>query len=198
MNPEDSATFRLARLTLLLAVVGESAPDGVDAERLGIYDFLAAHPLLVVHQDGDPDRLALRLAGFDGQALAYASPAQRFVTSQLRLGSDLAVLVGWGLVSVTAAGRITYRLTAEGMTVAAQFAAQYSRSYTAAARIVIRRSRHLSGRKLRGSMRNWITVPPKPTPGRLDPAHVIDLDSYIEASPFEGPAQAESFPEDEK
>lgn len=198
MNPEDSTTYRLAKLTLLLAVVSESTPGGVDAERLGTYDFLATHPLLVAHHDADPDRLALRLAGFDDQTLAYASPAQRFVTGQLRLGQDLAMLVARGLVAVTIAGRIRYRLTAEGMIIARQFTAQYSHSYTVAARIVIRRARNLSGRKLRENMRNWLKASSNPPSGRLDPADLIDLYPQTEPPSFEDPAEAESFSKDEK
>ena len=46
MSPDDSQTFRLARLLLLLDVA-----DELDAERLGVYDFLAAHPLLFARAD---------------------------------------------------------------------------------------------------------------------------------------------------
>ncbi|GIH15663.1 hypothetical protein [Rugosimonospora africana] len=158
MNPDDSPLLRQARLLLLLSVTAETAPDGVDAERLGICDFLAVHPLLLARLDGDPDRLSLRLAGFDDRAVGYASPAQRFVTAQLRLAGDLAELVGRGLVSVHPAGRIRYRLTPRGEDMADTFTAMYSQSYLAAARVVIRRTRRLSGRKLRAGLRQWLMV----------------------------------------
>jgi hypothetical protein len=157
VNPDDDRSFRLARLLLLLDAVAEIAPDGVDAERLGIYDFLAAHPLLVARDGGDPARTALRLAGFDDRTLAYASPAQRLVTAQLRLPGDLATLVRWGLVSERAAGRIRYRLTPDGAAVARRFTARYSQAYMDAARIVIRRVRRMSGRRLRANVRTWLT-----------------------------------------
>jgi hypothetical protein len=197
VNPESYTEFRIARLILLLAVVGEVIPDGVDAERLGMYDFLAAHPLLMAREDSDPDRLALQMAGFDDNALGYASAGQRFVTGQLRLSSDLSVLIGRGLVEAAVEGRIRYRLTAEGQAVARQFTAMYSQAYTAAARVVLRRARRLSGRRLRENMRKWLTVVPEPTAGRLDPAHVIDLDSDTGAPPPTRTAWRTGFPEDE-
>ncbi|MFG2039732.1 hypothetical protein [Dactylosporangium sp. NPDC048998] len=153
MTPDDLTAFRQARILLVLAGAGE---EGVDAERLGVYEFLAGHPLLLARAEDDPDRTALRLAGFDDRNVAYASPAQRFVTAQLHLGRDLAALVARGLVRVTAAGRVTYRLTDEGATMASRFTAMYAQSYITAVRIVIRRLRRLSGRKLREGLRHWL------------------------------------------
>ncbi|HTJ35284.1 MAG TPA: hypothetical protein VL738_18825 [Dactylosporangium sp.] len=162
MTPEDLTAFRQARLLLVLQAAGG---DGLDAERLGVYEFLAGHPLLLARGDDDPDRLALRLAGFDERATAYESPAQRFVTAQLHLGRDLGALVGRGLVAVAAGGRVTYRLTDEGATMASRFTAMYAQSYITAVRIVIRRLRRLSGRKLREGLRTWLLpVPVKDVP----------------------------------
>lgn len=197
MNPENYAAFRLARLILLLKVVGEFIPEGVDAERLGMYDFLAAHPLLLAREDGDPDRLALQMAGFDDRALAYASAAQLFLAGQSRLPGDLSVLIGRGLVETTIEGRIRYRLTAEGQAMARQFTAMYSQAYTAAARVVLRRARRLSGRRLRVNMRKWLTVIPESTAGRPDPTYVIDLDSDPDTPPSNRTAWRTGFPEDE-
>jgi hypothetical protein len=166
VNPESSETFRLARLVVLLAVAAELDPDGLDAERLGIYDFLAAQPLLLARDDDDPDRTQLRLAGFDDRALAYASPAQRFVTAQLALPGDLSTLVRWKLVAAHAEGRIRYRLTAAGADMAGRFTSGYSQRYGDAARIVMRRVRRLSGRRLRAGLRHWLTAVPDP-PGPL-------------------------------
>ncbi|MEV8512291.1 hypothetical protein [Dactylosporangium sp. NPDC051484] len=153
MTPDDLTAFRQARILLVLAVAGA---EGADAERLGIYEFLAGHPLLLARAEDDPDRTTLRLAGFDDRSVAYASPAQRFVTAQLHLGRDLSALVARGLVRVTAAGRVTYRLTDEGVSMASRFTAMYAQSYITAVRIVIRRLRRLSGRKLREGLRQWL------------------------------------------
>jgi hypothetical protein len=182
---ENDLVFRLARLTLLLVVIEETDADGTDLERLGIYNFLAANPLLLARDDNDPDRVRLVLAGFDDRALAYASPAQRFVSDQLSLPGDLALLVAYGLVSCTVQGRIRYRVTGHGQALARQFAARYAHSYMAAARIVVGRLRRLSGRKLRENIRQWLRIEAQPRPGRLDPADVIDLDTHPEATPLD-------------
>jgi hypothetical protein len=196
MIPEDDPVFRQARLILLLAAAGE----GLDLERLGIYDFLAEHPLLLAREETDPDRLPLLLAGFDDRASSYASAPHRFVSRQLSLPQDIEKLVASGLVEVLTDGRIRYRLTDAGRTLAGQFSARYSQAYTAAARIVLRRVRRLSGRKLRENMREWLTVVAVPhhdgLGGRLDPAHVIDLDPAAEG-PASNPVLRAGFPKDE-
>ncbi|MEU7870876.1 hypothetical protein [Dactylosporangium sp. NPDC049140] len=161
MTPEELSTFRRVRLLFVL----EAAGEGLDAERLGAYEFLAGQPLLLARGDDDPDRTTLRLAGFDDRTVAYASPAQRYVTAQLSLGRDLAALVAQGLVDVAASGRVTYRLTEEGANMARRFTAMYAQSYITAVRIVIRRLRRLSGRKLRENLRLWLQpVPVKDVP----------------------------------
>ncbi|MDR7273554.1 hypothetical protein [Catenuloplanes atrovinosus] len=162
MNPEDTAAFRCARLLILLLIVEDDAPHGIDAERLGVYDFLAAHPLLLARAPDDPDRASLRMAGFDDRALAYASPGQRLVTAQQHLGRDLDVLLGTGMVVLGAAGRVRYRLTTKGRDAATALNAAYARSYADAARIVVRRLRRLSGRRLRQTLRECISQPHLP------------------------------------
>jgi hypothetical protein len=196
VNADDHLTFRLARLVLLLAVVAESEPRGVDAERLGVYDFLAGHPLLLVREDDDPDRLALRLAGFDDRGVEYASAAQRFVTGQLRLGRDVAALIGGNLVSATADGWIRYRLTAEGAELARRFTAIYARSYGLSARVVVRRLNRMSRRRMRLSLRQWLMMPPDRPTGRLHPAYLIDDEPVPPAPPPGIPAQRAPSPKD--
>jgi hypothetical protein len=162
MTPDELSAFRRTRLLLVLAVAGE---EGLDAERLGVYEFLAGQPLLLARAEDDPDRTTLRLAGFDDRAVAYASPAQRYVTAQLSLGRDLAALVARGLVGMSTTGRVTYRLTDEGVSMAGRFTAMYAQSYITAVRIVIRRLRRMSGRKLRENLRQWLLpVPVKDVP----------------------------------
>ncbi|MDP9796910.1 hypothetical protein J2S43_005422 [Catenuloplanes nepalensis] len=167
MNPENTAAFRCARLLLLMLVVEENVPLGIDAERLGAYDFLAAHPLLLARAPDDPDRPALRRAGFDDRALAYASAGQRLVTAQQHLGRDLSTLLGAGMVVLGAAGRVRYRLTPEGRSAASALNAAYARSYADAARIVVRRLRRLSGRRLRQTLRECISHPYLPVSSHL-------------------------------
>lgn len=193
---EHDQPFRLALLVMLLAVAEEAYPDGIDQERLGAYAFLAANPLLVARDPTDPDRLALLLAGFDDRALSYASPAQRYVTAQQRLPGDLARLVGYGLVTCAAAGRVRYAITESGRLLAGQFTAMYAHSYAAAARVVVGRLRRLSGSKLRENMREWLTVRAGARHGRLDPADVIDLVPDPEATAPTRTAWPTGFPED--
>ncbi|MFF5288408.1 hypothetical protein [Paractinoplanes globisporus] len=166
MNPDDLAAFRCARLLLLLDTAAADAPEGLDAERIGVYDFLAAHPLLLVRDDDDPDRMTLLMAGFDDRAVAYASAGQRLATAQQRLARDLSVLVGEGLATVSAAGRMRYRLTPAGRTAAGAFTATYARSYRTAAQIIMRRLRRLSGRRLRDAVRRSLAAAP------FHPAHI--------------------------
>ena len=170
MTPDDLAAFRCARLLLLLDVAAAESPEGLDAERIGVYDFLAAHPLLLVSDEDDPERMTLLMAGFDPRAVGYASAGQRLATAQQRLGRDLSLLVGEGLATVSAAGRVRYRLTDDGRSRADALNATYARSYTLAARIIIRRLRRLSGRRLRDAVRRSIAAAP------LHPAHLPSKD----------------------
>lgn len=150
------AAFRCARLLLLLDLIRQDTPEGVDAERIGVYDFLAAHPLLLAREDDDPDRMTLLMAGFDDRALGYASAGQRLATAQQHLARDLGVLVRSGLVTMAARGRIRYRLTDDGRAAAERLTAAYARSYTTAAAVVVRRLRRLSGRRMRETLRRCI------------------------------------------
>jgi hypothetical protein len=94
------------------------------------------------------------------------------------------------------AGRIRYRITAQGQQLAGRFTAMYADSYTAAARVVVGRLRRLSGSRLRENMRNWLTVKAGARHGRLDPADVIDLEPYPEATAPTRTAWPTGFPED--
>lgn len=165
MNPDDVAAFRCARLLLLLDLLHDQDPGGTDAERLAAYDFLAAHPLLLARADDDPDRLRLRLAGFDDRAVGYASPGQRLATAQQRIARDLGLLVAQGLAAVEVAGRVRYRLTADGTRAAGLLTATYAVSYRMAARTVVKRLRPLSGRRLREVVRRCTLGPVPPEKG---------------------------------
>ena len=160
MNPDDVTAFRCARLMLLLDLVHDDLPDGIDAERIALYDFFAAHPLLLARDQDDPDRLSLRLAGFDDRALGYASAGQRLATALQRISGDLTALTSAGLVGMAAAGRVRYRLTPEGRSAAAALTASYAVAYRTAAGIVVRRLRRLSGRRLREAVRRCTVASP--------------------------------------
>ncbi|MEV0327444.1 ABC-three component system middle component 2 [Micromonospora echinospora] len=161
--PEHDTVFRLAQLALLLDAAVPFHPDGVPLERLGVYDFLAANPLLMASGKDDPDRLELLLAGFDDRALSYASPAQRFATRRERLQHDLALLLAYDLVTTAVRGHVLYRLTAAGRELTSRFTAMYAHAYTLAASIVMKRLRKVSDSRLRESIADWTRLPMSPS-----------------------------------
>jgi hypothetical protein len=99
------------------------------------------------------------LAGMDSRTLAYQSTPQRFTTRRARLQQDLANLVAYGhVVSVSAEGRITYRLTDDGLAVAEKFISVYAMAYQKSARLVLRVLRRLSMSRLREQSNEWLTA----------------------------------------
>jgi hypothetical protein len=155
---EDDRRFRVACLTLLLDVTAEGFPEGLDADRICLFDFLAAHPLLLVRQQDDPDGTRLRLAGFDDRALSYRNPAQRFMTRCLRLPDDLAWLVSHGQLATVSDGRVRYQLTAAGQVTARSFRSIYSRMYREAAAIIAKRLHRTPDRGLAEIVHQWSAV----------------------------------------
>lgn len=174
--PEDDVIFRLAQLLLLLAALDRVEHPGLSLERLGCYDFLVANPLLVLTDENDPERKRLLMAGFDGRALSYASPAHRFTTRRERLQHDLALLVAYGLAAPTVDRSVLYAVTPAGVELASRFTAVYARSYRLSADIVVRRLRRLSDQKLRKQVHAWTTTGrDSPRPEALDLLDAIDL-----------------------
>jgi len=163
-------------LLLLLASVDHLGKPGVSLERLGCYDFLVANPMLVLTDPADPDRTRLLMAGFDGRALSYASPAHRFATRRERLQHDLALLVTYGLVAPAVNRSVLYTVTVEGLELAGRFTALYARAYRLSADILIRRLSGMSDRRLREAVGTWTTVRrDSPRPEALDLLDAVDL-----------------------
>jgi hypothetical protein len=174
--PEDDVIFRLAQLLLLLASVDHLGKPGVSLERLGCYDFLVANPMLVLTDEADPDRTRLLMAGFDGRALSYASPAHRFATRRERLQHDMALLVAYGLVAPAVNRSVLYAITIEGLELAGRFTALYARAYRLSADILVRRLSGMSDRRLREAVGTWTTVRrDSPRPEALDLLDAVDL-----------------------
>jgi hypothetical protein len=174
--PEDDVVFRLAQLLLLLASVDHLRKPGVSLERLGCYDFLVANPMLVLTDEADPDRTRLLMAGFDGRALSYASPAHRFATRRERLQHDLALLVAYGLATPAVNKSVLYAITADGLELAGRFTALYARAYRQSADILLRRLSSMSDRRLREAAGTWTTVSrDSPRPESLDLLDAVDL-----------------------
>jgi hypothetical protein len=174
--PEDDVIFRLAQLLLLLASLQRLGQPGISLERLGSYDFLVANPLLVVTDEDAADRKRLLMAGFDGRALSYASPAHRFTTRREQLQHDLALLVAYGLVAPTVDKSILYAVTPSGQDLAGRFTAVYARSYRLSAEILVSRLSRLSDKRLREAVRAWTTVGrDAPRPEAVDLLDAVDL-----------------------
>lgn len=174
--PEDDVVFRLAQLLLLFASLQRQRQAGVSLERLGCYDFLVANPLLMLTDENDVDRKRLLMAGFDGRALIYASPAHRFTTRRERLQHDLALLVAYGLVAPAVDKSVLFAVTPAGLELAERFTAVYARSYRLSADILVRRLSRMSDKRLREAVRTWTRVgPDAPRPEALDPLDAVDL-----------------------
>src|SRR5689334_7835200 len=83
-RPDDLLLFRVARLMLLLDVAATlNLRKPVDIERLGLYDFFAANPFLVVGED-DAARQEVSLAGFSSYDLSYQSSGHRYANRRAR------------------------------------------------------------------------------------------------------------------
>ena len=154
--PEDSETFRRARMLVLLSVAQKSGRAVPSMDRLGYYEFFADSPYIVI--DGDKvrdraDRAALEVAGFTRVQLAYASSGARFVSRRRRLQHDLAQLVAYDLVELTGAG---YSITRAGQAVAGDLNSVYADAYRQSAEIVLRRLATKSNAALERSVEAWL------------------------------------------
>ncbi|MGB3439809.1 MAG: ABC-three component system middle component 2 [Actinophytocola sp.] len=189
--PEDDVVFRLAQLVLLLASLRQLDLPGASIERLGFYDFLVANPMLVLTDEEDRDRKRLLMAGFDGRALSYASPAHRFTTRRERLQHDLALLVAYGLVAPAVDKSVLYAVTTEGVELAGKFSAVYARSYRLSAEILLGRLRRLSDTRLREAVHTWTTTAldsARPeTLDLLDAIHLLEDSPAADLSIIDGP-----------
>jgi hypothetical protein len=181
--PEDDIVFRLAQLLLLLSSLHRMGKAGTTLERLGCYDFLVSNPMLVLTDESDTDRTRLLMAGFDGRALSYASPAHRFATRRERLQHDLALLVAYGLAAPTVDRGVLYAITDDGAELAARFTALYAQAYRLSADILVRRLSSMSDKRLREAVRTWTTVRrDSPRPEALDLLDAVDLLSNHETA----------------
>jgi hypothetical protein len=155
-TPEDSATFRRARMLLLLSVTQDSGRNVPSVDRLGYYEFFADSPYMII--DGETprdraDRTALEIAGFTRVQLAYASSGARFMSRRRRLQHDLAQLIAHGLVELTASG---YDITTAGQGLAQNLSSVYADAYRQSAEIVLRRLSTKSNAALERAVEEWL------------------------------------------
>lgn len=154
--PEDSQTFRIARLLLLLDVANEDLRNVASLDRLAYFEFFADNPWVVVGGDRPADtrdRDTLTLAGFSPTQLAYASTGQRFTSRRERLRADLARAIAIGLAKL-AANRIV--ITELGRELARGLQSSYADGYRASASIVLRRLVPLSNKALDEQVERWL------------------------------------------
>lgn len=158
-RPEDQEEFRLAQLLLLLEVANVSnlAPS---IERLGVVDFFAANPFLVIKPE-DPEYRDLILAGFSVKPLTYASPGHRFVTRSGRLQNDLAHLVSYGFaIPTTSSGYRVFKISESGMVAAGQLNSIYAQAYRDSVGVIMNRIRKVPDSKLPEYCRKWLQADP--------------------------------------
>jgi hypothetical protein len=160
-RPENFLDFRLGRLLILLASMPQMrAAKPLHIERLGYYDFFSDNPFLILEQ-GDPDHLALQLAGFSQRTLSYNSSAQRFSNRRARLRHDLALLASRALVEIAADGsHITFSASDRGVELAERFTGLYAKSFRAGVAVVVRRLNKLSDRAIGERSREWLRAEP--------------------------------------
>ncbi|MFD9664317.1 hypothetical protein ACFWAY_22265 [Rhodococcus sp. NPDC059968] len=157
--PEESTTFRLARMLLLLDVAKKASRRIQSLDRLGYYEFFADNPFIVVEgssQRDEADRTTLKLVGFSQVQLAYASAGHRFVSRRRRLQHDLALLVAYGLATLTNNG---YVITDSGTEMAAEFQSVYADAYKKSSEIILRRLAGMSNKGLEIAVESWFGHP---------------------------------------
>ncbi|MFJ2727782.1 ABC-three component system middle component 2 [Streptomyces collinus] len=158
-RPDDDPAFRLAQLLLLLEVI-DAHGWTVGLDRLGMLDFFAANPFLII-DDGDAAYKRLVLAGFAAKPITYASPGQRFATRRSRIQHDLALLVSYELAKVQVRdGFRTFVITPKGTAAAQELRSLYADSYRNSAEVIGSRLKRLSDKKLQENCRTWLRADP--------------------------------------
>ncbi|WP_354391221.1 ABC-three component system middle component 2 [Streptomyces atratus] len=158
-RPEDQDEFRLAQLLLLLEV-SKSFRVHPSLERLGVLDFFAANPFLVV-QPNDSEYRDLVLAGFSIKPLTYASPGHRFVTRRSRLQNDLALLIAYGFATPdTNSGHRVYRISDAGQTAAERLSSIYAQAYRVSVDVIAKRVHKVAENKLSEFSRERLQADP--------------------------------------
>ncbi len=156
ISPEDSSTFRLARMLLLFDVARSLGKRVQSIDRLAYYEFFSDNPFVVIEGDSSrdrTDRLALELAGFSRVQLAYASTGQRFASRRRRLQHDLAQLIAFGLAEMTSDG---YAITDDGSNLSRELRSVYADAYRASSEIVLRRLANKGNKALERDVEEWL------------------------------------------
>lgn len=156
-SPEESPVFRIAQLVILLDEIAPKDSKGIDLERIAYYDFFAANPFAIFGDDDLIDRARLHRSGFDERQLSYASTGPRFANRRRRLQHDFSLLVAYGFVAPRGDG---YGIAPRGTGFAQALTALYADQYRESVRVIHRRFKKLSDRKLAELARQWLQTPP--------------------------------------
>ncbi|QKS18874.1 hypothetical protein HUN58_02215 [Curtobacterium sp. Csp1] len=154
--PENSATFRMGRLLLLLGVARQDGRTIDSVDRLAYYEFFADNPWVILGDDAPSDakdRDSLRLAGFSQTQLSYASTGHRFASRRERIRGDLAQLIAFRLVRLAGT---RFSTTENGEQVVANMQSSYADAYRSSASIVLRRLTRLSNKRLEADVEAWL------------------------------------------
>jgi hypothetical protein len=162
LRPDDVPEFRHAQLLLLLTEA-RALSVSLDLHRLGVTDFAASNPLMIL-EPSDLNYRRLRLAGFTDHPLSNAAPGQRYATRRARLVADLTRLVSLGLIRMAAADtRRVFHITDRGVEFAERLISVYADAYRASAGMMlarISRISRLSDSQLQGELANWLRADP--------------------------------------
>lgn len=145
---EDSPSFRLAEIILLLSETATYNKKVNSVDRIGYYGFFASHPFIVVERDGEKghaDRVSLNAAGFSNKQLSYGSIGPRYVKRRTVLPLDLEVLLSHGLVALSGEGFV---LTLNGNRIAESLTTAHADAYRVSSRIILKRLARISDAKL--------------------------------------------------
>jgi hypothetical protein len=154
--PENSRTFRCARLLILLATAWQDGRQVASLDRLAYYDFFADNPWVVIEGETNADASdedTLALAGFSPTQLSYASTGQRFVSRRERIREDIAQLVAFGLVRLDDTQIV---ITPIGQEIAESLQSSYADGFRASATVVLRRLVRLPNKQLEENVERWL------------------------------------------
>jgi len=154
--PEDSRTFRMARLLIVLSTARRNGRLIASLDRLAYYEFFADNPWVVVSGDSEADvadQDTLILAGFSPTQLSYASTGQRFASRRERIRADLADLIAYGLAGIDGTDFI---ITSRGEETVEGLQSSYADGLRASAEVVLRRLVRLSGKRLEEEVEAWV------------------------------------------
>ncbi|WP_039741893.1 hypothetical protein [Salinibacterium sp. PAMC 21357] len=146
---------------IILVLVGARAQGRkLDMERLSMIEFLSANPFLVLDAES-PASSQLRLQGFGRHSINYASPGQRYVSRRERVASDIARLVSFGLVELSASeGQRVFAVTELGQQSAESLCSVYADAYRLSVATVAPIVMKLSSTKMREQLETWLRVDP--------------------------------------